>query len=304
MARRVIFNGVKGLANKHDPTRVIPIEDDGLVGLAEAWNVMIDDTGAAFTRPPLESIDVGEWHSLFSCGDYAVGVRDGFLMVIEEDGTVVVIDGPGYNHRLSWVEVNGEFYFTSLSRQGIVSNKVFRPFDSMTVGHHDYGDYAPAPLGQHIAFHLGRVWIAVDNAVFFSEPLGFNLFDFGKSSILFPHDIFWMKSAGEGVYIATQKTLFYIAGDSPERFEMKAVLREDQKMSGVCPEILDLSGYSPEGSLKKLGDGVLFCCAKGLYLGTGDGKVKCLSESLIFPQTGEAGAVAVDDTHIYFCLGL
>jgi hypothetical protein len=64
------------------------------------------------------------------------------------------------------------------------------------------------PLGQDIAYSSGRIWIAKDNYVFWTEPLIYHLFKLRENYFSFPETVNMIIPVENGIYVSSDKTYF------------------------------------------------------------------------------------------------
>jgi len=96
---------------------------------------------------------------------------------------------------------------------------------------------AEPPLGQSVNFYKGRLFIAQDNVLWYSEPYQYEHFNLAKSFIEYPERIKEVMPVEDGIWIGSDK-LYYITGSKPDEFRsdakehIKIVEGTAQKISG------------------------------------------------------------------------
>ncbi len=81
-----------------------------------------------------------------------------------------------------------------------------------------------APNGRHIRYFKGRMFIAQDNALFYSEPQRVDKFNLADNFLLFGGNITALMPVEDGIWVGADK-LYFLAGTNPKEFTK--VLKED-----------------------------------------------------------------------------
>ena len=89
---------------------------------------------------------------------------------------------------------------------------------------------APPTGAAFIRVDYGRVFIAANNYVLFSEPLNYELFNVAYNTIAFDSPVTGIECTGDGWYIGTEKGVYFVQGTDPMQFK---VIRLDY--AGVVP---------------------------------------------------------------------
>ena len=89
---------------------------------------------------------------------------------------------------------------------------------------------APPTGAAFIRVDYGRVFIAANNYVLFSEPLNYELFNVAYNTIAFDSLVTGIECTGDGWYIGTEKGVYFLQGTDPMQFK---VIRLDY--AGVVP---------------------------------------------------------------------
>ncbi|MEO5333032.1 MAG: hypothetical protein H7839_13515 [Magnetococcus sp. YQC-5] len=101
-----------------------------------------------------------------------------------------------------------------ITKFGNVSVDVFNQVDPLKSQY-----FEPVPPGHIIRFYRGRVYIAVDNLVFYSEPTP-NLHHFSDENVFqFDSKILMIEPVADGIYIADGET-FFLSGTDPEEMSI------------------------------------------------------------------------------------
>ncbi|WP_040328056.1 hypothetical protein [Acidovorax delafieldii] len=200
--------------------------------LRDALNVDVTEQGTIKTRPGYTLAQTGtDCHSMWAPvgGAYALYCDDGVICRLDVSGdgavTRTTIE-PGYGSAtpVRYAQVNEAVYFTDGLRVGsyhpsIGPTPIWAAAMLTTVGDQQL---SPMPAGQHIAYHFGRLLVAVGSALIYSEPFTPHLRDEAKGFELFPEAITCLVAVEAGVFVVAGNT-FFIAGGFPAQ-TVRAVL--------------------------------------------------------------------------------
>lgn len=75
-----------------------------------------------------------------------------------------------------------------------------------------------APLGHIIKYYRGRLYIASDNILWYSEPFQYQHFNLASNYFEFPERIKEVMPVEDGIWIGSDR-LYYLSGDSPDEFK-------------------------------------------------------------------------------------
>lgn len=206
-----------GLNNVTDPVRL------GVNWLAVADNVDITNTGAIAKRDGYARVQTGNYASAFSTSDHA-------RMYVAADGYIKTFDGVALlalesTSPVSWFELNDQVFFDNGTDSGIIQpdNEVLPWRESGLADIPVIGDdgnpleslYSPLPNGTHLVQHWrGRIYAAqfmpVENqtVVWFSQPLGFHLFNLDSDFILLPGKVEMLAPHDTALVIGTDTAIY------------------------------------------------------------------------------------------------
>jgi len=299
-----IFSILGGLNNRVSPIRIPYDREEGISQMSATHNIIVDETGAARVRPGYTPLAEGPWHSLFYDGGEIVGVKGQQLCLLTpvDSGADVRVLAVGFNDRASFAQVNDDIYCTCGNVQGIVSEGSFRPWPAtMNYGRETDRVFTGPFPARHIAFHLGRIWLATGNVVAFSEPLGFSLFDLANSIIPFDAPVLMMRPVAGGIFISTSKAVYFIPGNEPQEFERKVACATPAREWSVACRLLasERLGLDPGSEM------ATWVARDGIYVGAPNGTVSNLTEAeVIFPATASGGACGFFEEHLFFTIGV
>ena len=372
------YQGFRGINNRDPETRLAVDE------LREALNIDLDNTGLVRRRQGYTVVNAGEAHSLWGHGDLCLFVRGSELRRLNEDDTdTLMASGLTLDAPASFVEINGEVYWSNGHQKGVIRNGVNYPWglpipSSPTLsllpggglpagkyqacatlvdtdgregpagkvaqitlasphmiqltftsklseprikhanlyltpanGDRFYfagsvtgylpnlfvtGDHYTTPLRtQHLAspppghlvrYYRGRVWIAQENVLWFTDALGYHLNDPSRGFFQFPQAIDLLEPVTDGFFIGADKT-YFLAGTHPDEM----ALREIASYGAVRG-----TSVTVDGSLVRVGDQslnglvALWTSPKGICAGASSGVFINLTESRLAMNAEGIGA--------------
>lgn len=128
---------------------------------------------------------------------------------------------------------------------------------------------APPP-GQCLAAHRGRIYIASGAFLYATTALGYSLCDLRDYLALDNTRIAFLVSVEHGLFIGTEKAVYFLAGDRLEELSLKVVV----DAPAVARSAVNADGALVTGDASLSGQVVaLFATDIGVYLGSGDGSV-------------------------------
>jgi len=297
-----IFHGSSGINNKLDPVRLKFNSKTGISDLAAGVNITIDDTGRPSRRIGYTATDRTEsFHSLFSCGSYALGVTGNALAVIEADMSYTSIRNVTQNLRMSYVrDTDGTkdvIYYTNGVEQGRVLNKLSYSWTA--------GDYVGAtsrkeiydpPIGHLLEIRNLRMFISEGNILWYSEPGSLSQFRLASNYFGFPSRIKMIQAVDGGLWISDSENVYFLGGEiAPTLQEMPVQVKKCD-----CPVI---EGTAVEAPASRIGieglSGIvtIFTTTRGVSVGSGDGQLIPVSEHKIEIPSGLTGSAVYRDGH-------
>lgn len=208
----------------------------GVIELASASNVYIDDSGMVQSRPGFIKTQDGYFHSLFSNKGAAFVVKDRtedsaiYSITVDNNNSILlegVRSGLTRGEKMAWEEINGDTFYTNGYENGFIRNRV--SFDWPTgvyVGADTDKQFSPAPIGSHLSFKSGgTIFISRDNVVFANaKPFEFGLFNLKSGFLLFETKVLMLASVLGGLFISDEKYTWFFKGTGIEDFTQLKVL--------------------------------------------------------------------------------
>lgn len=292
------FHQCLGLGFAPAPNGLICDPATGRYHLTEAVN--LDVVQGRLRRRPGWSRDVPlAAHSLFSDGPilYA-GVADRLYQVPEQGEPRLLRDGLTNGARLAFVAVGGAVYFANGFETGIIRDGAAEPWQvARYPGPDPGGRYAPPPAGHLLAHFAGRIWIARDNLVLFTEGAGLFHWVDTLAGFLPPTTgrVRLLRPVAEGLFLGDDAGVTFAAGTDPKTMTF----------ARVCPEApipgsdaaLEPGRHEAVAGQPLSGLGVIWAGRDGIYLGRSDGRVERITTAT-FPPATRASAVVTTNRYL------
>lgn len=132
--------------------------------------------------------------------------------------------------------------------------------------------------GELVEYYRGRMYVAVGNILWYSEPYRFGLYNPRINYIVFSKTINLIKAVTNGFYVASDRT-YWFGGTDANDFEQREVLP------------FGAARYSASNLLDSIG--ILWLSDRGLITAENDGKVRIVQDNYVRPNITELGATFV-----------
>ncbi len=145
----------------------------------------------------------------------------------------------------------------------------------------------PAPTGHIIRYAHGRLWIAQDNILWYSEPFAYEWFKLQSNFLPFNTRIKAVMPTEGGMWVGADN-LFYLNGRNPDQ------MRKDEKEPVQVVEGSDVKIPGAYIFIENtpLGYKWLFTTNKGVFIGFNDGVVLNVTErNVVFPKADEGTGI-------------
>jgi len=226
-----IFSGSSGLNNRVDPTRLNFNPETGISELSEAINVEIDSTGRVSLQQGLSELVAGEFKSLcpFDCGGYLLVLRNGNnLMAVDPGGDLLSVRANMTDAYIDYEKASDGkkeyIYYLNGHEKGKVYNRVSHGWTALDyVGPDTTKQFADPPYGHLLTLFNGRMYIAMDNAIYASEPHDFGKFNLEHNYIIFPGRITFLEHMADGLFVGDSYSTYFLSGGD--------ILRDDNSFS-------------------------------------------------------------------------
>ena len=273
----------------------------GRYELAEAVNVDVAG-GRIRRRPGLVRIGETGFDALFSDGPNLYGVAGGGLFLVPGQGAPRFLrDGLAPGAAMAFLAVGGTVYFANGSESGRIRDGVAAPWRGERYpGPDRTARYGPPPAGHLLAGHAGRIWIARESLVHFTEGAG--LFDWvdGLGGFLPPAvgRVRLLAPIAGGLLIGDEAGVVFAAGADPKTMTFARVC-PDPPIPGSEVR-LPAGGREVVAGREIAGDAAIWAGRGGIYLGLPGGRVIRLLR-LAMPPALRAAAVVTGGRYLLFC---
>lgn len=175
--------------------------------------------------------------------------------------------------RIYMSPTNGDQLFRAMVLTA-ASTSVSFPVLPALVGRALTVNLAPMPAGRIVRWHMGRLFVASGNFLYYSEPFAPHLRNPAKGYIPFTSPVTMMEPTEDGFYVAAGKT-YWVAGDVAN-----AALTEMLPYDAV---------YGASGEVPNE-EAVWWMSDRGFVKGTKGGSVENLQEANVAVEPAQAGA--------------
>jgi len=278
--RNIDFSNFKGINNVDD---ALNLADDEL---AEASNVDIDNRGKIQRRNGYTKkyTPTGVLHSLWSNDRICLFVDGTSLMRLYEDYSSTVVRSNVTTLPMSYVDVNEKIYYSNASVNGYIENGLDVAFSDPGIKFKQ----APKP-GQHIEFYNGRLYIARNETIWYTDAYALGRVDMRSNFISMKDEVTMLKAVDDGIYVSIgdindRSSVIFLGGSTPEEFTYK-----------VVADYGAIEGTAVKPKSAFIGDGiegqtVLWTSRKGICLGANGGRLTNLTAQRYVVPNNRFGA--------------
>jgi len=143
----------------------------------------------------------------------------------------------------------------------------------------------PAPVGQLVDYHYGRLYVASGSNLWYSEPGSLEHFRLATNFLSFESDITLVGSALNGLFVCAGKT-YWLAGTDPSSMTRIEKASYPAILGTMVRAPSDLIGPGGEG----FGEALFWASTQGICLGAQDGLFRNLTERSLSYAPGDVGA--------------
>ncbi len=284
-----IFSGSTGLNTVTDPTRIPFDPETGITDLALAVNVAINESKRVNRRTGYAKVQDGNFHSLFCDGGDCLVARGTDLFLVGTDMSVTGIRSGLSGDRISYTQVGNEIYYSNGMDNGRIKGGLSYDWQATEyVGPETTREFFPAPMGNHLAFANGRMFIAEKNVVWWSESYDMGRYDMSRSFWQFPTRVRMIKHVASGTFISDDKATWFYRGTNP--LALENIVQVAAYPAFEWSDAIDLVEGSEIG-LQEVGLCALWASPEGAIAGTPSGRLVNLNRNkIIYPETCRNGA--------------
>jgi len=275
------------------PSRCAYNADTGAWESPLLLNVDIDDTGRLTRRRGFDEVEAGAWHSLWGNGDLGYVVNGSTLYEINEAGVKLALKTdmlPGFP--VSYAAVDDAVYWCNGGQNGKIVEHQAVSWSGVSYPYTDaVREISDVPVGHLVAYHAGRLFVAVDNVVYFTEGAGFydycdleaNHLPFYDSKVLL------LLAVDDGLYVGTDAGVEFVGGMDPAQFQYRRVTsRRPVPGVGVVAQGEHIDSDIP-------GNVALWADSLGVTLGMNGGVVRSITkDKLIMPAASSGCGILYD----------
>lgn len=263
----IAFSQFAGINNVDDPVNFSPQD------LVEADNIYIDNKGRVTRRPGYTKkyTPSGKVHSMWSNDRICLFVEGSALMRLHEDYTASVIRSNISTLPVDYDEWNETVYYTNASVIGYIVNGIDQAINDPGI---DFKDAIPS--GQHITYYNGRIYVARNQTIWYTDAYALNRVDMRKNVIPMKDEITMMKAVDDGIYVSIgdiddRSSVIFLGGTTPEEFTYREVA-DYGAIEGTGRKVK--GAFVGDGVV---GDPVMWSSRKGLCIGANGGSFRNLT---------------------------
>lgn len=144
---------------------------------------------------------------------------------------------------------------------------------------------SPAPAGQFLTYHYGRLYVASGSVLWYSEPGDLEHFRLSSNFLSFETDIKLVGNVLNGLFVVADKT-YWLPGTDPANMQRLEKAPYSAIPGTMVKAPAGLIGAQGEG----FGEGLFWASERGICFGGQDGLFKNLTERALSYAPGESGA--------------
>lgn len=321
---QVSYKKWSGIKNTVDRERLTAEE------LEFAVNIDLDDVGQPHRRPGQQIKLSGSWSSLFQRADGVVFGLDNkaggaTLCVIHPDYSTQPLANLGastFNNylRLAYTQVGKKVFFTGTplnqgrNAGGIIDADLsVSPWGFFPAGFTPAGSgfwFSPVvnpskilppirgkilgapPVGSHLAYWKGRIYIATGPILWLTEPWLYNFVDKTRGFYQFDDDITMVGAVSDGVYVGDKQGVWFLSGN-PSTGLKRALVMDTPVIPGTMVYLPGELANPPQVNLGQdtpVKVSIAFMTQEGYCGGMDGGECYNYTEDRVFFPKASAGA--------------
>lgn len=151
-----------------------------------------------------------------------------------------------------------------------------------------------APIGKHVEYYNGRIYVSKDNFVFYSEAFTYHWFNQYTHFLPFESEVKMLKAVKDGLYIGTGHKIYFLRGNGPENFQLEPV------SDASVIEYTDTKTWAENFNLERAaGLSATWLANDGIYLGLPGGNVINLTkDKLKYPNSLQGCSFCSQNKHV------
>ncbi len=215
-----------GLNTKSHPARLRRTEE-GNVELAEAVNIDVSDRYKPYRRPGQRYVHTDvPGHSFYDAGDFALFVSGNQLLKLSASLTTSALRSGLNPSRMSFAEQGGRIFYANGYQKGFIHNDSDNPWVASTTHYvsQTTRTLGEPPVGHKLATLSGRIFIAQDNVLWFTEAFKPFIVDLGRNAFLFDSRIKELIPVADGLFVSTATKTVFLQGPNVKDMVQRPVL--------------------------------------------------------------------------------
>lgn len=305
MASAPVFRGTTGLNNAVEAHR-LKYYENGFCELAEAVNVIIDDSGSVKRRKGRKLLFDGPTHSLWSRGNFCFFISEGVLYRRTVAGANVIVHGSVGDAPMYYEMVFGKVYMSNGAMRMIV--------DETTVS--SWVANIPVQVGSDtrvlgipdsftkLLVHAGRMFVVTDDKYLWqSEPGNPGCFVMSDPPLPFGaiYDFISIEAPGsysssKGIYLSCDEGVLFLEGAAKADFT-RSVAYTKRAIPGTM-KVVD--GTDLDDGKVFDGPMAVWVSEDGVCIGDNRGKVlNKTSRSLVFDKVISGAGVVIPGQYFF-----
>lgn len=305
-----LYKGTDGINSVSSPLRIKQGRgklEGGIVELAAAVNVYVDDSKMVRRRRGATLLEEGIFHSLF-CGEngecFVAQDRTSdaaIFKVLVSSASQIILEGvrSGLTKgaRISWEQISTDTFYSNGTENGYIRDGVSYDWPvGEYVGPKTDAHFSPAPAGNHIAIQAGGLmFILKGDAMYIThKPFEYGLFNLKSGVVRFASKAIMVCPVEAGVFVSDQGSTWFLRGTSWFDFRQERVADYPAVEWSLAAKKLRLSDLGLEGN----GFARIWASKEGICAGLSDGTMLNLTEKRIKLGSGySSGATVVCGKH-------
>jgi hypothetical protein len=154
------------------------------------------------------------------------------------------------------------------------------------------------PIGTHIDVLSGRILLADDDELIFTEPYLPGIYNSIRGWRRFESDILMIRTVDNGTFVSDETSVYFLAGNNPNEWILKKILSYPAIEYGSNPLLINPQNFGLQTDQSSL----LFNTEKGLCIGLPDGTIINLTEQRYTPFV-ECATLTVFNDSLAFMSG-
>jgi len=297
------YHVIEGINKLEAPVRIDAIEPDNINpqdprkvhhSLIEGTNIDLDSTGMIHRRGGRVIVKSGKPYSIKAWNDICLFGEGVYLKRLAEDlSTTSTLFTGIIGGRISYSRFEDDIYFSDANTLGVIGNGLYSTLPSITYGirreviiNHLNTTRMPTPPGQLICHHGGRLYSAVGNELWASDPFAFHRTHKTKGLVMQASGyITLLYPVTDGLFVSDGDGIWYLNGMSSTTFNPD---RKDDALA-ILDAVTTVDVHSLDKRILE-GKYFMFLTNKGVCLAGDKGFFKNITSDKYPDITAKRGA--------------